>query len=237
MHHPGLANFYAEITGHCILNRWTPPETLDPTTVAQSRTARLAYPPINITGDIHAFGLVIVELATRAVPFHDIRREEAVYARLVRGIRPPRPSSLDDDLWALAQRCWTFPPAARMTAPNVVASLRELQKVQDPTGHLVFAPQSPPAPVGTPSSHPEDEFVKVAVRAPVEQPPKFSRKLLIVVTTDGEKYVVVDVSRAGTGVAVKEKIMTAVSWIVRFACSKLTLAHRSRFRTANAHSI
>ncbi|KAJ1303919.1 hypothetical protein OPQ81_008330 [Rhizoctonia solani] len=206
----GLANFYAEITGHCILNRWTPPETLDPTTVAQSRTARLAYPPINITGDIHAFGLVIVELATRAVPFHDIRREEAVYARLVRGIRPPRPSSLDDDLWALAQRCWTFPPAARMTAPNVVASLRELQKVQDPTGHLVFAAQSPPAPVGTPSSHPDDDFVKVAVRAPVEQRRAFSRKLLIVVTTDGEKYVVVDVSGAGTGVAIKEKIMTAV---------------------------
>ncbi|CAE7123042.1 unnamed protein product [Rhizoctonia solani] len=206
----GLANFYAEITGHCILNRWTPPETLDPTTVAQSRTARLAYPPINITGDIHAFGLVIVELATRAVPFHDIRREEAVYARLVRGIRPPRPDSLDEDLWLLAQRCWTFPPAARMTAPNVVASLRELQKVQDPTGHLVFAPQSPPAPVGTPSTHTDDEFVKVAVRAPVEQPAAFSRKLLIVVTMDGEKYVVVDVSRAGTGLAVKEKIMTAV---------------------------
>ncbi|CUA74346.1 Mitogen-activated protein kinase kinase kinase A [Rhizoctonia solani] len=206
----GLANFYAEITGHCILNRWTPPETLDPTTVAQSRTARLAYPPINITGDIHAFGLVIVELATRAVPFHDIRREEAVYARLVRGIRPPRPGNLDEDLWSLAQRCWTFPPAARMTAPNVVASLRELQKVQDPTGHLVFAPQSPPAPVGTPSTHPDDEFVKVAVRAPVEQPSAPSRKLLIVVTMDGEKYVVVDVSRAGTGLAIKEKIMTAV---------------------------
>ncbi|CAE6471038.1 unnamed protein product [Rhizoctonia solani] len=206
----GLANFYAEITGHCILNRWTPPETLDPTTVAQSRTARLAYPPINITGDIHAFGLVIVELATRTVPFYDIRREEAVYARLVRGIRPPRPGSLDDDLWMLAQRCWAFPPAARMTAPNVVASLRELQKVQDPTGHLVFVPQSPPAPVGTPGSHLEDEFVKVAVRAPVEQPPAFSRKLLIVVTTDGEKYVVVDVSRASTGLAIKEKIMTAV---------------------------
>ncbi|KEP50668.1 tyrosine kinase catalytic domain protein [Rhizoctonia solani 123E] len=206
----GLANFYAEITGHCILNRWTPPETLDPTTVAQSRTARLAYPPINITGDIHAFGLVIVELATRAVPFHDIRREEAVYARLVRGIRPPRPGKLADDLWSLAQRCWAFPPAARMTAPNVVANLRELQKVQDPTGHLVFAPQSPPAPVGTPSTHTDDEFVKVAVRAPVEPPPVFSRKLLIVVTTDGEKYVVVDVSRASTGLAMKEKIMTAV---------------------------
>ncbi|CEL57113.1 hypothetical protein RSOLAG1IB_08345 [Rhizoctonia solani AG-1 IB] len=206
----GLANFYAEITGHCILNRWTPPETLDPTTVAQSRTARLAYPPINITGDIHAFGLVIVELATRAVPFHNIHREEAVYARLVRGIRPPRPNNLDDDLWALAQRCWSFPPAARMTAPNVVASLRELQKVLDPAGHLVFAPQSPPAPVGTPSTHPDDEFVKVAVRAPVEQTSAFSRKLLIVATTDGEKYVVVDVSRASTGMAIKEKIMTAV---------------------------
>ncbi|QRW22788.1 Tyrosine kinase domain-containing protein [Rhizoctonia solani] len=206
----GLANFYAEITGHCILNRWTPPETLDPTTVAQSRTARLAYPPINITGDIHAFGLVIVELATRAVPFHNIHREEAVYARLVRGIRPPRPNNLDDDLWALAQRCWSFPPAARLTAPNVVASLRELQKVLDPTGHLVFAQQSPPAPVGTPSTHPDDEFVKVAVRAPAGQPKAFSRKLLIVVTTDGEKYVVVDVSAANTGMAIKEKIMTAV---------------------------
>jgi hypothetical protein len=210
LHQSGLANFYAEITGHCILNRWTPPETLDPTTVAQSRTARLAYPPINITGDIHAFGLVIVELATRAVPFHNIHREEAVYARLVRGIRPPRPNNLDDDLWALAQRCWSFPPAARMTAPNVVASLRELQKVLDPAGHLVFAPQSPPAPVGTPSTHPDDEFVKVAVRAPVEQTSAFSRKLLIVATTDGEKYVVVDVSRASTGMAIKEKIMTAV---------------------------
>ncbi|KAG8732076.1 hypothetical protein FRC11_000788 [Ceratobasidium sp. 423] len=206
----GLANFYAEITGHCILNRWTPPETLDPTTVAQSRTARLAYPPINITGDVHAFGLVIVELATRAVPFYDIRREEAVYARLVRGIRPPRPDNLDEELWGLAQRCWAFPPAARLTAPNVVASLRELQKGRDPSGHLVFAPQSPPAPVGTPSTNPDDEFVKVAVRAPVEQPRAFSRKLLIVVTTDGEKYVVVDVSRVGTGVAIKEKIMTAV---------------------------
>lgn len=206
----GLANFYAEITGHCILNRWTPPETLDPTTVAQSRTARLAYPPINVTGDIHAFGLVIIELATRAVPFFNIHREEAVYAHLVRGIRPPRPANLDDELWTLAQRCWAFPPAARTTAPNVVASLRELQKVLDPSGHLVFAQQSPPAPTTTPSPHPEDEFVKVAVRAPIEQPEPQGRKLLIVVTTDGEKYLVVDISTAHNGLAIREKIMTAV---------------------------
>ncbi|QRV95691.1 Tyrosine kinase catalytic domain protein [Ceratobasidium sp. AG-Ba] len=204
-----LANFYAEITGHCILNRWTPPETLDPTTVAQSRTARLAHPPINITGDIHAFGLVIIELATRAVPFYTVHREEAVYARLVRGIRPPRPALLSEALWSLAQRCWTFPPAARMTAPAVVATLRELMKIQDPTGHLVFAPQTPP-PAVAPPVDPEDEFVKVAVRAPVESPGPIGRKLLIVVTTDGEKYLVVDVSNATSGLAIREKIMTAV---------------------------
>ncbi|KAG8724514.1 hypothetical protein FRC09_017791 [Ceratobasidium sp. 395] len=215
----GLANFYAEITGHCILNRWTPPETLDPTTVAQSRTTRLAHPPINITGDIHAFGLVIIELATRAVPFYTVRREEAVYARLVRGIRPPRPAQLDDALWSLAQRCWTFPPAARMTAPSVVATLRELQKVQDPAGHLVFAPQTPP-PAATPATDPEDEFVKVAVRAPIETPGPLGRKLLIVVTTDGEKYVVVDVSNANSGLAIREMIMTAV---------KIPDRERSRF--------
>ncbi|KAG8742563.1 hypothetical protein FRC10_001277 [Ceratobasidium sp. 414] len=215
----GLANFYAEITGHCILNRWTPPETLDPTTVAQSRTTRLAHPPINITGDIHAFGLVIIELATRAVPFYTVHREEAVYARLVRGIRPPRPPQLSDPLWSLAQRCWTFPPAARMTAPSVVATLRELQKVQDPAGHLVFAPQTPP-PATTPATDPEDEFVKVAVRAPVETPGPLGRKLLIVVTTDGEKYVVVDVSNASSGLAIREMIMTAV---------KIPDRERSRF--------
>lgn len=97
-----------------------------------------------------------------------------------------------------------------MTAPTVVATLRELQKVQDPTGHLVFAPQSPPAPVASPAPDPEDEFVKVAVRAPVDQSGSLGRKLLIVVTIDGEKYLVVDVGNATSGLAIREKIMTAV---------------------------
>jgi hypothetical protein len=76
---------------------------------------------------------------------------------------------------------------------------------------LVFVPQTPPGPAIVPVVDPEDEFVKVAVRAPVEVPGPLGRKLLIVVTVDGEKYVVVDVGSANSGLAIREMILTAVS--------------------------
>ena len=79
-------------------------------------------------GDVFAFGMVIVEVFTGQVPFHDRMQGEAA-ALISQGIRPSKPSNareigLTDPIWRLTCKCWNQDPSKR---PNVEKVVRKLE--------------------------------------------------------------------------------------------------------------
>lgn len=74
--------------------------------------------------DVYSFGMVMLEVFTGEVPFHDKSPYDAMTA-ILNGKRPPRPthSSCTDYLWNLIQRCWDQDPLLR---PEISEVLRIL---------------------------------------------------------------------------------------------------------------
>ena len=63
-------------------------------------------------------------------PFYELKNEYRVISAVVQGNRPRRPSldlytarGLDDDIWALINKCWGMNPTQRPSAHDVVQSL------------------------------------------------------------------------------------------------------------------
>ncbi|TDL24377.1 kinase-like protein [Rickenella mellea] len=69
--------------------------------------------------DIYSFGCVCLELMTGKPPFMEIRRDGAVMKAIMNGQTPRRPIEdllkygLDDNLWAVMEKCWSHDPTRR----------------------------------------------------------------------------------------------------------------------------
>ncbi|CAL1702395.1 unnamed protein product [Somion occarium] len=86
--------------------RWMAPELL-------KSSQRATY-----ASDIYSFGCLCVEVLTRKVPFSCVPSDAQVIAKVLKGLRPSRPTlenglSLPDDLWSLLQGCWAGNPFDR----------------------------------------------------------------------------------------------------------------------------
>ncbi|KAF9227940.1 kinase-like protein [Gyrodon lividus] len=80
---------------------------------------------VTAMSDVYAFGCVLYEIITGAIPFQDYMAHELI-THVMNGGRPKRPKSVDreDALWKVAMSCWETNPNHRPTAQRVVSELR-----------------------------------------------------------------------------------------------------------------
>lgn len=121
-------------------SRWTAPELLNGTEDMN-----------NLRTDVYSFGCVLYEVSNLSmlrhtemnhvqifsgnIPFHEIHMDYPVILKVIRGVRPSRPShfvitgvlcsslGLDDHLWRIAEDCWLTDPTSRPTMSDIVARL------------------------------------------------------------------------------------------------------------------
>ncbi|KDQ11698.1 hypothetical protein BOTBODRAFT_449375 [Botryobasidium botryosum FD-172 SS1] len=83
--------------------------------------------------DMFAFGRVMLELFTGAVPFAKNPNNMDVTLLVMRGINPDKPSTteiilegFDESIWSMAKRCWKKEVSARPTAHEIFQYLQAL---------------------------------------------------------------------------------------------------------------
>ncbi|KAJ1311593.1 hypothetical protein OPQ81_010072 [Rhizoctonia solani] len=98
-------------------------------------------PPFTPASDTWAFGMVILEIETCAIPWSHIIHEPAVILAVMRGKTPPPPKDkvILPALWALMQECWKQDPAERVSMRDVMSRIDLLKfqrDVQDPSSPI-----------------------------------------------------------------------------------------------------
>ncbi|KAI6010019.1 kinase-like domain-containing protein, partial [Pisolithus marmoratus] len=82
--------------------------------------------PVSMASDVWAFGMTVLELFTRAVPFRDCRNLGNVFGRLMKGKVPPRPTEdstqfrLTNAWWDICTLCWERDPPLRPTMKDII---------------------------------------------------------------------------------------------------------------------
>ncbi|OCH85624.1 kinase-like protein [Obba rivulosa] len=105
--------------------RWSAPELIDPPSSGSTIPTRQS--------DIYALAMVMWEMSTGMIPFHESTREATVIHRVMSAKRPLRPKASDapdlsDELWSLIERCWGQDWQFRPDAPSVAIVVRRLQE-------------------------------------------------------------------------------------------------------------
>jgi len=101
--------------------RWTAPEILNDGSKSSA-------------GDMYAYAMCIVEALTSDLPYPEVTATAAVILKVIHGERPPmKPDESPDgrsyqELWGIAQRCWSQYPANRARAQEAVKMLEKVQK-------------------------------------------------------------------------------------------------------------
>ncbi|KAG9104154.1 Suppressor of Sensor Kinase (SLN1) [Ceratobasidium sp. 370] len=95
-------------------------------------------PPFSIGSDIWAFGMVMLEIQTRNIPWAHLISDSAVMLGVMQGKTPPPPKTvtIPPALWALMQECWKQDPSERVPMQELMAriDLMKFQRdVQDPS--------------------------------------------------------------------------------------------------------
>lgn len=99
--------------------RWMPPETME------------NFEEVSARGDIWTFGMTVLELFTRKVPFHNVTGLRAVIGRILDG-QPDKPSDpatcyrMTDAWWNVCCRCWARDPWRRPCMPDVVKIIERI---------------------------------------------------------------------------------------------------------------
>jgi len=98
--------------------RWQAPELVDPDMFNISSSGP------TYASDVYSFACVFIELYTLKPPFAGMS-DYQVAARIVKGVRPPRPSlpdngTMSEDIWALVTQCWASKPEQRPTTQGVL---------------------------------------------------------------------------------------------------------------------
>jgi len=93
---------------------------------------------------------VLQELLTGELPFEDIKFDNGVMLRVLKGM-PDRPRRMSDEWWDLCTPCWEFDPALRPTMMDLVRKIEmvglltlgcdNLKRRLNPTDHY-FIPMA-----------------------------------------------------------------------------------------------
>ena len=100
--------------------RYQAPELINP---------KVPSPRKTIQSDIYALGMTMHHILTRMMPFHELKREEAVIMAVILGDRPLRLTSgdaaiwINDEAWTLITSCWHQDPYKRPTSSHVEHSV------------------------------------------------------------------------------------------------------------------
>ncbi|KAI6097179.1 kinase-like domain-containing protein [Pisolithus thermaeus] len=80
----------------------------------------------SMASDVWAFGMTVLELFTRALPFSGCPRSQGVITKIARGKLPPRPAPestqfrMTDAWWEICTSCWENSPSLRPTMRDIV---------------------------------------------------------------------------------------------------------------------
>ena len=102
--------------------RWMSPELIYPGQFGLEKSSPTK------PSDCYAFGMVIYEIISGNIPFHE-HATPAVSVMVTKGELPSRGAKFTDSLWAVLERCWAAQPSAR---PSVEAVLQSLKVVPSP---------------------------------------------------------------------------------------------------------
>lgn len=109
--------------------RWLAPELLDgscPHNTLQTDIyafACVCYEVRKFTMHTMLACLMISQLHSGNIPFHDLKREGQVIILVSQGHRPTRHSYISDGVWTLIQECWKQDPSARPTSREILDRL------------------------------------------------------------------------------------------------------------------
>ncbi|KAJ7152389.1 kinase-like domain-containing protein, partial [Mycena filopes] len=94
--------------------RWMAPERLN------SRACELRTQEATKASDVYAFGMLVVEVRSSLctvfggeTPWSALRTEFVFINAIVANTRPPRPTSMRDNLWEIVTECWSQFPVDR----------------------------------------------------------------------------------------------------------------------------
>ncbi|KAI5990177.1 kinase-like domain-containing protein [Pisolithus albus] len=113
---------------------WTAPEVLDE-----------GY--ASMASDVWAFGMTVLELFTRSVPFSDSPSPTDVLVRLITGKLPRRPDAesthfrMTDTWWEICTSCWGNDPSSRPVMRDIVKTVKAALY---PTGVTSLPQRTPP---------------------------------------------------------------------------------------------
>lgn len=109
----GLSCFdVGHASGKMIENpRWVAPETL-------------AVGSYTDKSDVYSFGIILNELVTRQLPFHETAFNSAVEAKIKNGERPAMHAATLDKYAKLVVECWAQDPSGRPALSAIVLRLR-----------------------------------------------------------------------------------------------------------------
>lgn len=81
--------------------------------------------PSNEKVDVYSFGLILYEIASNILPFHDLSPIQMVDAIVVKRSRPTIPSNYDPTISLLIKNCWEYFHTARPTIFQIMARIEE----------------------------------------------------------------------------------------------------------------
>ncbi|KAG6505043.1 serine/threonine/tyrosine-protein kinase HT1-like [Zingiber officinale] len=100
--------------------------------------------------DVYSFGIVLWELVTLQIPFHDMTPEQAAYAVAHKNARPPLPASCPLAFSHVMSKCWATNPVNRFQFDEIVSILESYEESLklDPRFFSSYKPSQQLWPIG-----------------------------------------------------------------------------------------
>ncbi|KAG6468009.1 hypothetical protein ZIOFF_072575 [Zingiber officinale] len=87
----------------------------------------IQHRPYDHKVDVYSFGIVLWELITGMLPFHNMTAVQAAFAVVNKGVRPVVPHDCLPALGAIMTRCWDANPDVRPSFTEVVEMLEVVE--------------------------------------------------------------------------------------------------------------